>query len=146
MSRTVAGRDYISDVMFSSIRPAPATVIALSESPEPVPGPGTNQHTVLTGQPGYELVSDGFARALAVYAHTAGTQTSTLQKTFLHSASLGAGPTRTIRIVGVFAPGVIGDPGAADTGTLVFEMAEPDAPVLTGGDSLSQVVSIDFGA
>lgn len=146
MSRTVVGRDFVSDAMFAATRPNPATVIALSESTAVVPGAGANNHTVLTGTAGNELAADGFARALAVYAHTAGAQTSTLQKTFTHSAAAGAGTPRTIRIVGVFSPGTAGTPGAADSGILVFEMPEPNPPTLTGTDSLNQTVSIDFGA
>lgn len=145
MSRTFVGRDFVSDAMFASTRPAAANVLALSESATAVPATGSNNHTVLAGAAGNELATEGLGRATAVYAHTAGAQTSTLQKTFTHSGAAGAGPARTIRIVGVFSPPSPA-PGAADTGILVFEMPEPNPPTLTGTDSLNQTVSIDFGA
>lgn len=146
MSRTSAGRDFISDALFKDTsRPNAALIIALSESSTAVPSQGSNTHTVLAGATGNEVTTDGFARALAVYAHTSSTQTATLQKTFTHTGSAGAGTAHTIRIVGVFAPTVAATPGAADSGTLVFEIAEPNPPTLTGTDSLNQTVTIDFG-
>lgn len=146
MSRTTVGRDFTSDVHFATTRPNPATVIALSESTRAVPAQGSNTDTVMAGTGGNELAADGFARSIAVYAHTPGTQTSTLQKTFTHSGVAGGGTARTIRIVGVISPTAAGVPGAADTGTLVFEMAEPNPPTLTGTDSLNQTVSVDWGS
>lgn len=146
MSRTTVGRDYSSDAHFATTRPSPANVIALSESATAVPAQGSNGHTVLAGAGGNELASDGFARAVAVYAHSAGAQTSTLQKSFTHTGAAGAGTPHTIRIVGVIAPTVAGTPGSADTGILVFEIAEPNPPTLTGTDSLNQTVSVDFGS
>lgn len=146
MSRTQAGRDFSSDAHFATTRPNPATVIALSESTTAVPAQGSNTHTALGGSTGNELAVDGFSRALATYAHTSGAQTSTLQKSFTHTGPAGGGTAHTIRIVGVFSPTTAGTPGAADSGTLVFEIAEPNPPTLTGTDSLSQTVSIDFGS
>lgn len=146
MSRTTVGRDFSSDAHFATTRPNPATVIALSESATAVPAQGSNSHTVLAGAAGNELGADGFGRALATYSHSAGAQTSTLQRSFTHTGPAGAGTPRTIRIVGVFAPTTAGVAGAADSGTLVFEIAEPNPPTLTGTDSLNQTVSVDFGS
>lgn len=142
--RTTAGRDFTSDAMLkSSARPTVANILALSESAT-APDAG---HTVLAGVAGNELAVDGFARAVANYGHVAGTQTSTLQYTFTHSGPAGGGTAHTIRLVGVFAQASGGAvPGAADSGILVFELAEPNPPTLTGTDSLNQTVSIDWGA
>lgn len=147
MSRTSVGRDFVTDSLFKDTsRPNAALVIALSESSTAVPAQGSNTHTTMAGAAGNEVTADGLGRAVAVYAHTAGTQTSTLQKTFTHSGAAGGGTPHTIRIVGVFSPTSAGVAGAADTGILVFEIAEPNPPTLTGTDSLNQTVSIDFGS
>lgn len=145
MSRTVVGRDFTWNALFNTTRPTAATVIALSETTTPIPSPNT--WTVLGGGPGNELAADGFGRVLATsVSKTAGAQVGTLQHTFTHSAAAGTGPPRTIRVVGLFAPSTAGAPGGADTGTLVFAMAQPNPPVLTGTDTLNQTVSIDVGA
>lgn len=146
MSRTAVGRDFVSDAMFATARPNPATVIALSESTASIPAAGSNNRTAIGGGTGNEITTDGLARSLAVYAHTVGAQTSTLQKTFTHTGPAGGGTPRTVRIVAVFSPVTAGVPGSADSGTMVFEMAEPNPPTLTGTDSLNQTVSVDFGA
>lgn len=144
MSRTSAGRDFVSDALFKSPQPSPANVLALADVNFTVPPQGSNTHTTLGGDTAHEATADGFARAVAVYLHTGGAQTSTLQKTFTNSASPNTNP-HTIYAVGVVSPTVAGVPGAANTGTLVFETTEPNPPVLTGTDSLNQTVSIDFG-
>ena len=142
--RTTVGRDFTSDAMFKdTARPLPANIIALTESAT-APAVG---HTVLAGAAGNEMTADGFARAVATYAHTTGAQTSTLQKTFTHTGAAGAGTARVVRGVGVFAQANGGAvPGAADSGILVFTMAQPSPPTLTGTDSLNQTVSVDFGS
>lgn len=145
MSRTSVGRDFSSDAHFASTRPNPATVIALSETATAVPAAPV-PWTLMGNAAGQELTADGFARAIAVYAHTAGASTSTLQRTFTHTGPAGGGTARTIRQVGVFSPTAAGAAGAVDTGTLVFVMPEPNPPTLTGTDSLNQTVSIDFGS
>lgn len=145
MSRTSVGRDFNADALFKSTQPAPANVIALSESATAVPAAGANTHTVLAGAAGSEMTTDGFARAVAVYAHSTGAQVATLQKTFTHTSAAGAGTAHTPRIVAVFSPVTANTPGSADTGILVFEIAEPNPPTLTGQDSLNQTVSIDLG-
>ena len=84
--------------------------------------------TALTG----ELAAGGFARAIAVYAHTAGASTYTLTKTFTSADAT----TRTLQKIGVF--------NAATVGTLVFETAIPSPPTLVSGDqvALTETVTI----
>lgn len=143
--RTTVGRDHTSDSIFrlAASRPTEAQVIALAQTG----AAAAVGQTVMGGATGNELTADGFARAIAAYAHTATTQTSTLQKTFTHSAAAGAGTARTINLVAVFG-GAFGFvlPGAVDTGLMCYIMAEPNPPTLTGTDSVNQTVSLDFGA
>jgi len=120
--RTNAGGDFQARVMGDTASNATAsyasaTWIALSTNAT-APALGD---TALTG----ELTASGLGRAQAVYAHTNGTTTYTLTKTFT-----SADPTpRTIEKVGVL--------NASVTGTLVFETAVPSPPVLASGDSLT---------
>lgn len=145
MSRTTVGRDFISDSMFKDTgRPPAAIILALGDQQVAIPAQGANNRTTMGGNAGTEATADGFGRAVAVYVHSAGAQTSTLQKTFTNSAAAGSNP-HTIYEVAVFSPAAAGVPGAANTGVMVFETAEPNPPTLTGTDSLSQTVSIDFG-
>lgn len=78
-----------------------------------------------------EATTNGFARALATWAHTAAATTYTLTKTFTATGSL------TVNKEAVF--------GAANTtggGVMPFESAEPNPPALISGDSLAQTVTI----
>ncbi len=87
----------------------------------------TSADTTLTS----EATSNGFARAIGTWAHTAAATTYTLQKVFSASGSL------TVNKEAVF--------GAANTtagGVMPFESAEPSPPVLISGDSLTQTVTI----
>jgi hypothetical protein len=145
MSRTTTGRDFVSDALFKDTsRPNAALIMALGDANVAVPAQGSNTHTTMGGNTSTEATADGFARALAVYTHTTGAQTSTLQKTFTNSAASGANP-HTIYEVALFSPTVAATPGAANTGILVFETTEPNPPVLTGTDSVNQTVTVDFG-
>ena len=144
MSRTAVGRDFISDAMFKSPQPPPAVVLALGDQPNTIPAQGANTRTTMGGNTSTEATADGLGRAVAVYVHTTGTQVSTLQKTFTNSAAAGTNP-HTITSVAVISPTAAGVPGAANTGIMVFETAEPNPPTLTGSDSVNQTVSIDFG-
>ena len=144
MSRTQAGRDFVSAQMLGTPGLA-AQVIALSGVSYSVPGAGSNTHTQMGGSAGNELAADGLGRSLATYSHSAGAQTSTLQHTFTNSAAAGTNP-HTIYEVAVFQNAAGPAAGAADSGTLVFEMAEPNPPVLAGTDTLNQTVSVDFGS
>lgn len=78
-----------------------------------------------------ELTSDGFTRALAVFAHTAAASTYTLVYTYTATG------TRTINKEAVF--------GAVNTtagGVMPFESAEPNPPTLVSGDTLQQTVTV----
>lgn len=145
MSRTSVGRDFVSDAMFKNTQPAPAVILALGDLANTVPAQGSNARTTMGGNTGTEATADGFARKVAVYAHTTGTQTSTLQATFTNSAAAGTNP-HTITSVAVFSPTTAGVPGVANTGIMVFETTEPNPPTLTGTDSLNQIESVDFGS
>lgn len=145
MSRTTVGRDFVSDSLFKDTgRPNAALIMALGDVNVAVPAQGSNAHTTIGGNTATEATTDGFARALAVYTHTAGAQTSSLQKTFTNSAAAGANP-HTIYIVALISPTTAATPGAANTGTLVFETTEPNPPLLTGTDSVNQTVTVDLG-
>lgn len=78
-----------------------------------------------------EATTNGFARAIGVYAHTAAATTYTLQKVF------NATGTLTVNKEAVF--------GACNTtagGVMPFESAEPNPPTLVNGDQLTQTVTI----
>jgi hypothetical protein len=78
-----------------------------------------------------EATTNGFARALGTWAHTAAATTYTLQVTFTASGTL------TVNKEAVF--------GAANTtggGVMPFESVEPNAPTLVSGDTLQQTVTI----
>lgn len=119
---TNAGKDFQSRVMFDTASNgtgsyAAANYIALTENAT-APAAGD---TVLTG----ELTANGLQRAQATYAHTNGTGTTTLTKTFTSTD-----PTaRTINKGGLF--------NAASAGTLVLETAVPNPPSLVSGDSVA---------
>lgn len=78
-----------------------------------------------------EATTNGFARALATWAHTAAATTYTLQVVFTATGTL------TVNKEAVF--------GAANTtggGVMPFESAEPNPPTLVSGDTLTQTVTI----
>jgi hypothetical protein len=77
-----------------------------------------------------EATTNGFARALGTWAHTAAATTYTLQKLFTAAGSL------TVNKEGVFASAV------AALGAFPFESAEPTPPALISGDTLTQTVTI----
>ncbi len=82
-----------------------------------------------------ELTSNGLARALATWAHTAAATTYTLTYTWTCS-----GGTSTINKEAVF--------GACNTtagGVMPFESAEPNPPTLVSGDTLKNTVTITIG-
>lgn len=90
-------------------------------------GSATSADTTLAS----EATTNGFARALATYAHTAAATTYTLQKVFTASGTL------TVNKEAVF--------GAVNTtagGVMPFESAEPSPPTLISGDTLTQTVTI----
>lgn len=78
-----------------------------------------------------EATTNGFARAIATWSHTAAATTYAQTKTFIAAGSL------TVNKEAVF--------GAATTtagGVMPFESAEPSPPVLISGDQLTQTVTI----
>jgi hypothetical protein len=117
--RTTAGRSWQAGVMGSTASTgtgafAPATFIGLTaNSTAPAAG-----NTVLTG----EITAGTLARAQATYAHTTGTATYTLTRTFTSDQSV------TIAKIGVF--------NAATGGTMVFETLLNATATLVSGDQL----------
>lgn len=81
-----------------------------------------------------ELTTNGFTRALAVWAHTAAASTYTLTHTWTASG------TDTINKEAVF--GAVNTTGG---GVMPFESAEPNAPTLVSGDTLQNTVTITIG-
>lgn len=131
--RTSAGADFQAGVMSSTSSTgtgtyAPANYIALTANTT-TPASGD---TSLTGE--YVAASGGLNRAQATYAHTAGTTSYTLTKTFTMNSNDGT--TATPAKIGVF--------NASSSGTMVFETAIPNPPTMVPGDQLTitETVSI----
>lgn len=120
MLHTSAGIDHLSRVGFDISSNATATYAAANyiAVTENATAPSTAS-TALTG----ELSGSGWTRAQTTYAHTNGTATVVLTKTFT-SADASA---RTLNKVGLF--------NASATGTLAYETAVPSPPTLVSGDS-----------
>lgn len=117
--RTDAGRDFQARVMGDTASTgtgayAPGTYIGLTANATAAAAASTT----LTG----EIASGTLIRAVAVYAHTNGTATYTLTKTFTSDQSV------TINKIGVF--------NASTAGTLVFETLLNAAATLVSGDQL----------
>jgi hypothetical protein len=93
----------------------PACFLALSSDA----GAPSSADTTLTS----ELTTNGFARALGTFAHTAAAATYTLQKT-------------TVNKEAVFSSLVL------NSGAMPFESAEPSPPTLVSGDTLTQTVTV----
>lgn len=77
-----------------------------------------------------EATTNGFARALATWAHTAAATTYTLQVVFTASGTL------TVNKEAVFGAALSGN------GAMPFESAEPSPPTLISGDTLTQTVTV----
>lgn len=119
---TNAGKDFQSLQMFSTTPGANgANYIALTANAT-APAAGD---TALTGE--FAAASGGLIRAQGTYAHTAGTGTTTITKTFTANANDGA--SNTVNKAGLF--------NAASTGTLVLETLVPSPPTLVSGDSVA---------
>lgn len=121
---TNAGKDFQSRVMFDTASNgsgsyAAANYIALTANAT-APAAGD---TALTGE--FAAAGGGLIRAQATYAHTLGTGTTTLTKTFTANANDGASNT-------VNKAGLLNAPSA---GSLVLETPMPNPPVLVPGDS-----------
>lgn len=122
MTQTNAGRDMISaQVGGTSAQPAAANYIALTANNT---APNATD-TVLTGE--ITTASGGLVRAQATYAHTTGTATYTLSKTFTANGS-------DVLPVTIAKTGTL---NAASVGTLAFETLLSSTATLTGsGDQL----------
>lgn len=127
--RTNAGVDHQSRVTFDTASNgtgsyAAANYIAVTENAT-APAAGD---TTLTG----ELTGEGFARAQATYAHTNGTNTTTLTKTF----TMSSGTSRTINKAGLF--------NASSSGTLAYSTLVPSPPTLVPGDQVAFTWTFTF--
>lgn len=78
-----------------------------------------------------EATTNGFARAVGTYSHTAAATTYSLQKLFTASGTL------TVNKGAVF--GACNPTGG---GVMPFESAEPSPPTLVSGDTLTQTVTV----
>lgn len=125
--RTNSGRDWQSNIMGSggaggagtgSMRPADYLGLT-SDNTSPAAG-----DTTLTS----EVASGTLVRAQAIYAHSSGTASYTLTKTFTSDQPI------TINKLGVF--------NAASGGTMVFETMLNDPAPLTSGDQLALTETI----
>lgn len=123
MAKTNAGIDMIAKaVSDTAAQPAAANYIALTANAG-APGAGD---TTLTGE--ITTAGGGLVRAQAAFAHTNGTATYTLTKTFTANGS-DALPV-TVAKIGVF--------NAASVGTLVYEaLLSATATLSASGDNVA---------
>lgn len=129
--RTNAGVDHQSRVTFDTASNgtgsyAAANYIALTENAT-APAAGD---TTLTA----EITTQGLARAQATYAHTNGTSTTTLTKTFTMTA--GAETDFTVSKAGLF--------NASSAGTLAYSTLMPSPPTLVSGDQIAVTWTFTF--
>lgn len=120
--RVNSGTDHQSRVMFDTASNgtgvyAASNYVALTEN-STAPAAG---NTTLAG----ELTDSGLTRTQGTYAHTNGTNTTNITKTF----TSGAGVPRQINKAGLF--------NAPSAGTLSFETPVPSPPTLVGGDQVA---------
>lgn len=123
--RTNAGRDWQARVMGDTAANgtgnyASATWIGLTANTD-APAAGD---TTLTG----EVTSGTLARAQAAYAHTNGTATYTLTKSFTSDQTI------TIAKIGVF--------NASSAGTMAFETLLNAVATMVSGDTLNVVETV----
>jgi hypothetical protein len=98
----------------------PASWLALTAD---ATAPATTDTTLTS-----ELTTNGFARAVGSYAHTAAATTYTLQKLF---TATGAATINKEAVL-----------GAATGGVMPFESAETSPPALVSGDTLTQTITV----
>ena len=122
--RTNAGINWQADVMGNGTQPASARYIALTENAT-APAAGD---TTLTS----ELAVEGLSRALGTYAHTTDATSYTISYLFTKTGATA----RTINKYGLF--------NAASSGTMPFESAMPNPPVLTAADTIAVTVTINI--
>lgn len=123
------GKDFQAAQMFSTVAVANgANYIALTAN---ATAPAYAD-TALTGE--FVAASGGLNRVIATYAHTAGTGTVTLTKTFTANANDGA--SNTVNKGGLFA--------TSSGGALIFEDPMPSPPTLVSGDSIAVTWTVTF--
>jgi len=119
---TAAGKDFQAAQMFSTTPGTNgANYIALTANAV-APAVGD---TALTGE--FVAASGGLNRVVGSYAHTAGTGTTTVTKTFTANSNDGA--SNTINKAGLF--------NLSTAGVLVLETAMPNPPTLVPSDSIA---------
>ena len=120
---TNAGQDhFFACTISTSAQPAAANYMALTADATAA----SVSSTTLTGE--ITTASGGLIRAQATYAHTSGTTTGTLTKTF--TANSNDSRPVTIAKIGVF--------NAASSGTLAYEtLLSSTATVTNVGDALT---------
>lgn len=125
-----AGKDFVADALSkTSGRPACAEYLALTTNAT-APAAGD---TTLTSE--YATASGGLIRGIATYAHTGGTSTYTLTKTFTANSNDTASLPVTIAKVGVF--------NASSSGTMVWStLLSPTATISASGDALTVTSTI----
>lgn len=127
--RTAAGRDFQATVMSGTgTQPAPANFMALS-SDATAPA---DTDTALAAE--FADAGGGLSRAKGTFAHTAGSSSYTLTKTFTVNASDVL--PKTARKVGVL--------NASAGGTLVFEDTFADASLAAVGDQVTVTVTVSL--
>jgi hypothetical protein len=122
--RTTAGINWQADVMGNGSQPASARYIAITED---ATAPAAGDTALAT-----ELAVEGLARALGTYAHTGGATSYTITFTFTKTS----GGARTINKIALF--------NAAAVGTMPFESAMPNPPVLVTNDTLAVTVTVNI--
>jgi len=119
---TNAGRDFIAAQVGGAGGTATAAYMALTANSTTPAASDTS----LTGE--IATASGGLIRAVGTYAHTAGTATYTISKTF--TANSNDSLPVTVAKVGLLT--------ASSSGTLVFETAlSPTATLSASGDTLT---------
>lgn len=123
-----AGKDFVADALSkTSGRPACAEYLALTAN---TTAPSASD-TTLTAE--IATASGGLIRAIATYAHTGGTSTYTLTKTF--TANGNDSLPVTIGKVGVF--------NASSSGTMVWSsLLSPTATISASGDAITTTETI----
>jgi hypothetical protein len=130
MLLTSVGRDALHAQHLSSSQPAPFAYVALTASTT-TPASGD---TTLAGE--ITTAGGGLVRALATYAHTAGTNTSTVTKTFTANGSDSL-PV-TLAQIGVL--------NASSSGTLGYHTALSSTATLASiGDSIAVTETVTLG-
>jgi hypothetical protein len=131
MLLTSVGRDAIHNQhMSTAAQPASFNYMALTAS---TTAPATTD-TTLTG----EIVTTGLARAQCTFAHTVGTNTSTLTHTFTAVAADVAGGSVVVAQIGVF--------NAASGGTLGYHTAMVSTATITAaGDNVQNTETVTAG-